>query len=237
MSLWRQDEEGQPSDATTLEEERKLSRLLRQLPEPELPAEFRARVMARIHADEPKLRGFPAFFQWMAPARTAAVLACGLASWMFLIGVPYDDLSGILVGGDASVVDADRAVRGPIARGHQAFGPRYSVPAGALAIPAGLFRSQAKQPTPILAGQPIIPPLDRRLDRQIDHLLHNPDTFFRRFAQIRERERYLERLADRSARRGDAADVGLRVRAIQHPMAPKVSERFLRASLVPAARR
>lgn len=237
MSRWRRTAKARHSKATALEEERRLSRLLRQLPEPEPPAELRARVMARIQTYESQPRGIRAFFQSLAPARTAAVLACGLAGWMFLAGIPYD-LGGIGLGDKAPVVGPDRASRSMAARGpqaRQAFAPRYSVPAGALAAPAGFFRGQPRQPAPVLAGQPVLPPLDRRLDHQIDNLLHNPDAFFRRFAEIRESERYIERLANRSARRGDAADVGLRVRAIRHPMAPQVSERFLRASLVPAA--
>ena len=76
-----------------------------------------------------------------------------------------------------------------------------------------------------------LPPLDRRLDRQIDQMLHEPNAFFRRIEHIRENERYLARLAERSARRGDSAAIALRVRNTGHPLAPKVAEQFLRASL------
>ena len=227
------------SDATIAEEERRLSRLLRKLPEPEPPAELRARVMARIHAYESRPRGIRNFFQWLAPTRTAAVLACGLAGWMLLTG-DLHNLLGAASRGDLSETGPGRsanwvATRSPQPRRVPA--ARYAIPAGALASPAGFLLGQPRPPTPVLVGQPVLPPLDRRLDRQIDHLLHNPDAFFRRFAQIRESERYLERLANRSARRGDAADVGLRVRAIRHPMAPRVSEHFLRAPVIPAAAR
>jgi hypothetical protein len=62
-------------------------------------------------------------------------------------------------------------------------------------------------------------------------MLHQPDAFFRRLERIRENERYVARLAERSAQRGDSAAVALQVRGTQHPMAPKIAEQFLRASL------
>ena len=239
MSRWRRAGKAIPPDATRVEEERRLQRLLKDLPPPEPPLGLKARVMAEIHAYEARPRGIRRLFQLLAPMRTAAVLTCGLAGWMFVTGVSFE-FGEAELGSGPLAANLDRPTKPVVQRAPQArrsLGAGYAMPAGAFAAPAGLFRAQSRQPAPVLVGQPVMPPLDRRLDRQIDHLLHNPDDFFRRFAQIRERERYLERLASRSARRGDAADVGLRVRAIPHPMAPRVSERFLRASLVPAAHR
>ena len=239
MNRWRRDADDEHSEATVLEEEHRLSRILGQLPQLDPPAALRGRVMARVQDYESRPRGIRGVFQSLAPARTAVLLACGLAGWVFLTGAPYD-LMGTGFGGEPRVVSREGSARS-IERGarrapqHRPYlQPRYAVPAGALAIPSGLFRGE---PTPVQAGRPVLPTLDHRLDRQIDHLLHNPDAFFRRFAQIRENDRYLERLANRSARRGDAANVGLRVRAIQHPMAPQVSERFLKAPLIRASAR
>jgi len=243
VSRWQRDTEGQVPDRTAersaVEEERRLNELLKTLPEPEPPAHLTSRVMARIQAYEVRPRGIRGLLQGFAPMRTAAVLAGGLATWMFLVGVPYNlDEAGRSQ--EQPVAAPEHSLRQTATQNpqpRQPSRPRYAVSAGALVNPVNFFPGQPQRPEPILTDQRDLPPLDRRLDHQIDHLLHNPDAFFRRFARIREGDRYLERLANRSARRGDAADVGLRVRAIQHPMAPQVSERFLRAPLIPAAAR
>ena len=243
MSRRQRDTDEQAPDAMAegfaIEEERRLNELLKTLPEPEPPAHLTSHVMARIQAYEVRPRGIRGFLQGLAPMRTAAVLAGGLATWMFLVGAPYD-LGGTGPSQEQRVAAPEPSLRRTAAQNPQPrrpSSPHYAVSAGALVSPAGFFPGPPQRPAPILAAQRVLPPLDRRLDRQIDHLLHNPDAFFRRFARIREGDRYLERLANRSARRGDAAHIGLRVRAIQHPLAPQVSERFLRAPLIPAAAR
>ena len=78
-----------------------------------------------------------------------------------------------------------------------------------------------------------VPPLDQRLDLQLDQMLHQPDAFFRRLERMQNNERYLARLAERSARRGDSAAIALQVRNTQHPLAPRIADQFLRASLAP----
>ncbi|MFP8877887.1 MAG: hypothetical protein VCB99_13520 [Myxococcota bacterium] len=243
MSRWQRYPDAQAPNPMAkesgIQEERRLNELLKMLPEPEPPAYLASRVMARIHAYEVRPRGIRRFLQGLAPMRTAAVLAGGLATWMFLVGGPYD-LVETGRSEEQPVAAPERSLRRTATQSPQPRRPpvqHYSVSAGAMVNPMGFFPGQPQRHAPILTAQQVLPPLDRRLDHQIDHLLHNPDAFFRRFARIREGDRYLERLANRSARRGDAADVGLRVRAIQHPMAPQVSERFLRAPLIPAAAR
>ena len=243
MSRWQRYTGAQAPDGMSeesgIEDERRLNELLKTLPEPEPPAYLASRVMARIHAYEVRPRGIRGLLQNLAPMRTAAVLAGGLATWMFLIGGPYD-LIEAQRGEEQRVAAPERSLRRTAAQTPQprrSSTPHYAVSAGALVNPVRFFPGQPQRPAPIFSAQQVLPPLDRRLDHQIDRMLHNPDAFFRRFARIQEGDRYLERLANRSARRGDAADVGLRVRAIQHPMAPQVSERFLRAPLIPAAAR
>jgi hypothetical protein len=46
-----------------------------------------------------------------------------------------------------------------------------------------------------------------------------------------ERDRFLARLAERAAQRGDSAHVALQLRASRHPMADPVVDRLLNASL------
>ena len=61
--------------------------------------------------------------------------------------------------------------------------------------------------------------LDRRLDAQLNELQLDPHAFLRRLERVRERERFVQRLAERAARRGDAAQVALSVRAVPHALA------------------
>jgi len=74
--------------------------------------------------------------------------------------------------------------------------------------------------------------LDRRLDVQLNELQLDPHAFFRRLERVQERERFVHRLAERAARRGDAAQVALNVRTVSHPLAQPVVDELLHASLI-----
>ena len=75
---------------------------------------------------------------------------------------------------------------------------------------------------------------DRRLDRQLNHLMLNPTAFAERLDGIRDSERFFARLADRAARRGDAVDIALALRqqAARDARTDWMVERMLRAALV-----
>ena len=73
--------------------------------------------------------------------------------------------------------------------------------------------------------------VDRGLDRQLNLMLLDPNAFFRRLDRMTERDRFLARLAERAAQRGDSAHVALQLRASRHPMADPVVDRLLNASL------
>jgi len=92
-------------------------------------------------------------------------------------------------------------------------------------------------PEPTLQGVPqmAVNPVnlfDQHLDAQLNELQLDPQAFFRRLERVQDRERFVQRLAQRAARRGDAAQVGLSVRAVPHRLAQPMVEQFLQASLV-----
>jgi hypothetical protein len=75
-------------------------------------------------------------------------------------------------------------------------------------------------------------PLDRRLDMQLNELQLDPQAFFRRLERVQERDHFVQRLAERAARRGDATQVALNVRAVSHPLAQPVVDQLLNAALI-----
>jgi hypothetical protein len=73
---------------------------------------------------------------------------------------------------------------------------------------------------------------DRGLDRQLNQLMIDPDAFARRLERVRQRDRFIARLADRAAQRGDAPEIALRVRQSRHPLAGQLVDRLLRSTIV-----
>ena len=219
-----------------LAEFRAVANLLRQLPEPEPPEDLHMRVMERVRAEQERPGVVRSLFGSPKPG-IAAALAAGIAGWMFLVS-PQGTLPGTssanLVpnpskGKAAPAPASDIAL--PVRR---ASAPRFGSAAIASQAPQAFFASDDMRVSTQAAPR-TLPPLHRRLDRQIDQMLHEPDAFFLRLERIRENDRYLARLAERSARRGDSAAVALKVRATEHPLAPRIAEQFLRASLAHSA--
>ena len=60
----------------------------------------------------------------------------------------------------------------------------------------------------------------------------DPFAFFQRLERVREPDRFVSRLANRAAQRGDSAEVALRLRAFPHRSAQPLSEQFFRAAQV-----
>jgi hypothetical protein len=205
--------------------------LLRSLPDPEPHADLTARVMARVLEIEAqprrlhRLRGIPT-------SRVAAALAASIAVVAVGIGIRQTELS-------SSGPESELAFQPPSAPTHT--GRRDA--ASAFSIAAAYPRSRMPAyfirggPEPALQG---VPPLaaaqvnlfDQHLDAQLNELQLDPNAFFRRLERVQDRERFIQRLAERAARRGDAAQVGLSVRAVQHRLARPMVDQFLRASLV-----
>jgi hypothetical protein len=220
-------DEAQADGPVELAEFRAVANLLRQLSDPEPPEDLRLRILAQVHAEQERPRVARGIFASRQPG-IAAALAAGIAGWMFLVS-PQGELPGT---SSAQLVPASEGHAAgavtPVRR--RPSSSRFSAAAAAPRAPQAFFASDQMMGSQVAAPR-TLPPLDRRLDRQIDQMLHQPDAFFRRLERIRENDRYLARLAERSARRGDSAAVALQVRGTRHPLAPKIAEQFLRASL------
>jgi len=218
-----------PPEPIDIGEFRAVSNLLRQLDDPEPPEGLRARVMERVAAEHAGPTGLQRIFRQQPGI--AAALAAGIAGYLFL-AAPSNELLGTapatLIQNAGGVPERDPAEARPRSTS-VVLG--VASPARGAPITQAPFGGHAMLASSRPSAPADLPPLDRRLDHQIDRMLHQPDAFFRRLERIRHNERYLARLAERSARRGDSAAIALRVRNTGHPLAPKIAEQFLRASL------
>ena len=222
-----------PPEPIDIGEFRAVSNLLRQLDDPEPPEGLRAQVMERVSAEHANPPGLRRVFRRQQPG-IAAALAAGIAGYVFL-AAPSNDFVGTA---PATIAYSPGDVPGRAPA--EARTPRRTriVSSSGIGAPARIAATSPQTPfggDAMLAASRLdaaadLPTLDRRLDHQIDGMLHQPDAFFRRLKRIRHHERYLARLAERSARRGDSAAIALRVRNSGHPLAPQIAEQFLRAS-------
>jgi hypothetical protein len=209
--------------------------MLRSLPDPEPSSDLTARVIRRVMEIEAKPRILRPAFGRLSDSRAAAVMAAGLACAAVGIGLQLmraPNLAPVIEGPPpVNEVAAQPSARGAIA------GPNHIAVASAYPNPRGasLFSgSPSEQGFQVLSVA--VPPTaniqDLRLDAQLNELQLDPQAFFRRLERVQERDRFVQRLADRAARRGDAAQVALNVRAVSHPLARPMVEQLLHASLL-----
>lgn len=191
--------------------------LLRSLPDPEPSTDLTARIMQRVMEMEAKPRLLRPVFGRLTASRATAALAAGIAC--AAIGIQW------------------QATRAPeplemVPRIAQANTFTVGIPFGDPRR-ASLFGASAPDAFAMpVAVAPAPNLLDLRLDAQLNELQLDPQGFFRRLERVRERDRFVQRLAERAARRGDAAQVALNVRAVAHPLARPMVDQFLHASLV-----
>ncbi len=199
---------------------------VRGLPDPEVPRGFAEAVMARVEAGDGRPQGLWAAFRGLATPRAAAPLAagavalCAVAWWAGAPGGPGRDAASPLARAGVESLQppsaVGRALSAPDARGRLAFfGPSAT----------GVLPDDASDP------------LDGQLDRGLERLLENPDSFLERVEDGAEGERLLGRLAGRAARRGNAVAAASRLLASEHPRAEELAIRFLHASLVESLER
>lgn len=217
---------------------RAVSTLLRNLPDPEPPEALVERVMSEVRRRETGPRVLRVAFRRFEPL-VATALAAGIGALVLTTAVQ----SGLFPPGEPNRVDLEPSAARMVAsattpgtaRTHRPLDPHLVSIPGADAQSAGLL---GVSPTtslnhPFGTRESVTNPLDRRLDRQINSLLLDPGAFYQRIAQMDEPERFVARLADRAARRGDAAEVALRLRqrSPQHPQNGVMVDRLLRAAL------
>lgn len=209
--------------------------LLRSLPDPEPEPDLTRRVMQRVLEIEAKPRLLRPIFVRTAAPRVAAVLAAGIACAALGVGLQAALRSST---GPVAEVTTNRPISGRALRAAQI--PRGVAQRNQLliasALPdaraAALFSGSSNATTRAFPVAPAPNLLDRRLDAQLNELQLDPHAFFRRLERVQERDRFVQRLAERAARRGDATQVALNVRAVAHPLARPMVDQFLHASLV-----
>lgn len=225
----------------TRDEERELravSTLLRSLPDPVPPEALVERVLAEVERRESRPRVLRVAFRRFEPLVATAV-AAGIGALVLTTAVqsglfpPGEPSGGAL---EPSV--ARRIAAAPVAgtaHAQRPIAPTLVAIPGADAHSASLLG--VSPPTGLRHSfgtrDSLTNPLDHRLDRQINSLLLDPDAFYQRMTHMDQPEQFVARLADRAARRGDAAEVALRLRqrSPQHPQTGMLVDRLLRASL------
>ena len=242
-----------PNPPADLEEERELravTALLRGLPDPEPPSGLADRVLERIARYEARPRIVRSFLDRLpVPGRLpvpepalATALAAGIACLLLFSSVQ----SGLL----APHPDGENSLRPTVARrvsdatlaDTDAMRPRRPVvPSFVSAAVIDASSTAFLAPPAIAPAMPIAPlpgdqptsPLDRRLDRQLNHLLLDPGSFYQRLDRVRDADQFVARLAERAARRGDATEIALelRQRVPHHVHTSWVMERMLAAVL------
>jgi len=190
--------------------------LLRALPDPEPSSDLTARIMRRVSEVEARPGVVRAFFGRPSTSNVLAALAAGIACAAVGLRLQPAALSSSPT---PFLVTAKPLTSGTGRGPYEAAQFSGSPPEAAL---------------PVLPSANSLPanPLDRRLDVQLNELQLDPQAFFRRLERVRERDRFVQRLAERAARRGDATQVALNVRSVSHPLARPVVDELLHASLI-----
>jgi len=215
--------------------------LLRGLPDPEPPEHLTERVMERIEEIESR-PWYGAFRGGVAPVIGSA-LAAGVAGVLFFTALQPapPESARTFARADAAepqqglrVVDSSSDARNAVRR------VRRSRAAPLLLVPnPGMQVAAFGQGTPMSAVPNFDPNrrrresgIERNLDRQLNQMLLDPNAFFRRLERVRAPDRFVSRLANRAAQRGDSSQVALRLRASPHGFAQPTSEQFFQAARV-----
>jgi hypothetical protein len=234
------DSGGAPS-GDELRELRQVVSLLRGLPDPEPPEHLTERVMERIEAIEAR-PWYSAFRSGVAPVIGSA-LAAGIAGVLFFTALQPAprERARTFARADAPaqqqwlrVADSSSEARIAARRARRSrAAPLQLVPDPGMQVAA--FGHE----TPMSAVPGFEPnsrrresPIERSLDHQLNQMLLDPNAFFRRLERVRAPDRFVSRLANRAAQRGDSSEVALRLRASQHGAAQRTSEQFFQAARV-----
>jgi hypothetical protein len=229
------------------EEERELRAvvaLLRGLPDPEPPEALCAQVMAEVRRRESGPRVLRVAFRRFEPLIATAV-AAGVGALVLTTAMQ----SGLIPSPGSNVASPEPAPLRPTAArrvadahpsGHDHVRPRiapiYVGLPGADLHTAHLRDARATLPFTgggIDLRSSSTSPLDRRLDRDLNSLLLDPVSFYARVQQMEQPDQFMARLVDRATRRGDAAQVALRlrVRSPEHPTTDALVDRLLSAAM------
>jgi len=232
------------SDPAAERELRAVATLLRGLPDPEPPQEIFDRVMAEVARREARPRVIQLFAQMSQPM-VATALAAGV-SCIVLFGAVQSGVLGIGTSPPAPAVAATDTLQPSVARMVAIGTEQRATPPARPLVPSYVSAAAiAPQMTAHLSPRPrkreaataithsirFEELLDLGLDAQLNRLLLDPPGFYERIQMVRDQDRFIDRLADRAVRRGDAAQLALRLRqrAPTHPDTARFAERFLQA--------
>lgn len=218
-----------------LRELRQVVSLLRGLPDPEPPEGLTARVMERVEEIETR-PWYGALRSGVAPVIGSA-LAAGFAGVLFFAALQPGPLESARPIARVEGSAAPRMVRAePLASGAAR---RVRRPSPSPLPFAGPHFVSFAQQAPLSVEPSLAPPrarqasaIERSLDHQLNRMMLDPFEFFQRLERVRDPERFVSRLANRAAQRGDSAEVGLWLRAFPHRSAQPISEQFFRAAQV-----
>lgn len=212
--------------------------LLRSLPEPEPRIDLTARVMTEVHRIESRPRVLRPLFGFGSRVELNVVLAAGVACIAVGIGlgviqIPMPGIEGrrLAVVDEAPARPNVQQIR-PTRRAALVVNP-MGVGAGMPGPSVAFFGAQPETVLPVLVTQDPNQ-LDRHLDSELNALQLDPAAYFRRLERVQQRELFVQRLAERAARRGDATQVALSVRSVPHEYTTLMVDQLLHASLVQA---
>jgi hypothetical protein len=217
LELLREDSSDQ--DPQPRQELARLVALLQNLPDPESPPDLTGRVLAYVAQHRSQPRVLRALFTRPASAFLIAATIAGL----FAVTFTPDTIPSALrmTGGDQGVTPTAR----PRSRPRVVVRPQYVSDVMGMPVASGpRFAASYSAPAEEAFAM--------RLDHQLNQLMLDPTAFAQRLELIGQRDRFIARLAERAAERGDAAEIALRVRESAHPLAGVLVERLLGAQLV-----
>jgi hypothetical protein len=220
-------EDGSDEDPQMRQDLSRLVALLRNLPDPDSPPDLAGRVLAYIGQQQSQPRVLRALFT----RPSAGLLLAAAMATLFAVTFSTDTIPSALqiTGGDKGVTPTERLRSRP----RVVVRPQYvtsALGAAPLGMPAGP-RSMGVYSAPAEEA------FAMRLDHQLNQLMMNPTAFAQRLEFVGQRDRFIARLAERAAERGDAAEIALSVRESPHPLAGVLVERLLTAQLVVDVRR
>jgi hypothetical protein len=211
-------EDGSDRDPQTRQELARVVALLRNLPDPGSPPDLTGRVLAHIAQQ----RSQPRVLRALLSRPAAGLLLAAAVATLFAVTFTPDTIPSALriTGGD----------KGPTGTERQRSKPRVIVRPQYVTTALGMSGVGGPQPMVFYAPPPGA--FAMNLDHQLNQLMMNPSEYAQRIADMRERDQFIARLAERAAERGDAAEIALRVRESPHPLAGMLVERLLGAQLV-----
>jgi hypothetical protein len=214
--------------------------LVRALPDPQAPVDLAEAVMVRIHAGEgaSRMRMILGGLRRVSEPRFVAALAAGVAgllAWSMLPALNsfLRDPSAAPQVDSTSIELAARPAPTFTAGGPSEPKRRPRVQSRSPAVPIFAGVEMPRRGAAFQGGVAMTSPMIEvdEMDRQLERIWTDPTSVLNRMGTTSPRGDLFARLAQRAARRGQAAELASRLISSPHPMANGLASRFLAASL------